>query len=172
MMSILTPIIVAVVAAIAIATAIRWAKMHADDLKMADTLMDAFYEKAQSLIRNEDTPDGVLWFIEFLAERSGQPHLARNFSFHVLRSILGFPPTPTGNNKFAHDLSKLRGENAQMFADMVVSALAASAYADPLLSRIYASLIAAMLTRSGGRDDKPSVERTNTAAVEIWGVPA
>jgi hypothetical protein len=64
-------------------------------------------------------------------------------------------------------LERLTKAQKETFAAMVAAGIMSGAAADPLFSRVFLNVAKVMLSRSGAKDDQPSVERATTFAYEI-----
>ena len=143
-----------------------WARTYATDLGASSRYLDTYYAAAQKLTKDPNTPTVILEFIDFFSAHAGRPPLARNFAWHMLRGNLSGDKHPLDND-FSRALAGLKPEQARAFADMVAYGMAASASADPILSRVFLRMLNLMVSVSGRSDDEPSVQRVNTVAMDI-----
>lgn len=166
----MNPILSTVIALVASVLAVRfligWARCCAVDAKAAQDQVDVFYQAAQKLIKDPETPDSVITFVSLFAPQIARPKLARTAALHMARGRVAVKPSPLAV-QLGKDLKQMPAEQQQAFAQLMMSGMASSAASDPLLSRVYSWFITTFLSMSGRREDAPSVERANTLAMDV-----
>jgi len=168
MIAILT-IAVAGVGAFVVLAGVTWWTTQTKDRKAATTFLDLSYSATQLLIKDENVPESVINFTEFFWTLAGRPKLARGIAHHaIVRAFTAeSPPLSDEGKALERDLSKLTEPQAEAFAEMIAFGSLASAAADPVFSTVFKNVLSIMLSRSGRKNDGPSVERANTLAVDI-----
>jgi hypothetical protein len=138
-------------------------------LKAADTLLENSYNATQVLVSDLTVPDSIIEFIGIFWKVAGTPDLARHLAVHAIqRAFATKPPQPTElGAALSRDLERLTKAQKETFAAMVAAGIMSGAAADPLFSRVFLNVAKVMLSRSGAKDDQPSVERATTFAYEI-----
>lgn len=143
-----------------------WSRCIAQDAKDSAERIDAFYHAAQVLLKNPATPTSVVTFINFFAERVGRPALVRSFAMHLIRG--GPRATKSAHSRqFEADLRKLNDSQKRAFIELMVNGMVSSAASDPIFSRVYLMIVTSWFSTTGRRDGQPSLERANTAAIDI-----
>lgn len=151
---------------------LAWARCHHRDLQASSEFLDDYYRAAQRLINDDATPESVIDFIASFSRNAGAPAHARHLALHILGGRLkaSRPIASERSRALALDLEAMPKDKQELFAVFVVNGLAASAASDPILSRVYLTVLNVFFSASGRRGDTNiSVDRANTAAVDLSG---
>jgi hypothetical protein len=148
-----------------------WARCHKRDLEAASHMLDIYYRAAQDLIDDQSVPNSVVDFVERVSRDAGHPRTARRVAWHILKGQ--FRPSTDEkrslqSRQLEADLDALNPRQRDLFAKFFVNSLGASAASDPVLSRIYLTVLWVFFSTSGRRDDTSiSVDRAQTAALDM-----
>jgi hypothetical protein len=169
MQSLLTSLLIGAVGAIALAIVALRAKRFGQDLEAATQANDRYYAAAQRLIKDPSTDEVLIGFIEWFAHQVVAPDLARRFLFDLATGRLARRGAPPASD-FSRALSKLKREQQQDFAEMMLSGLVTSAASDAVFSGLFKTIIALYLSQAGTQaDHTPSIDRAKTAALDLSG---